>query len=67
MIDVKEEIRKAIADGQKSSGVVLYKAVERIAYLESELRECNNELCYRCGAYVDRYLGACDGCRWRMD
>lgn len=33
--------------------------------LVSELRDCRNELCLKCGAYKERHLGACDGCRWR--
>ena len=31
----------------------------------SELRDCRNELCLRCGSYREKHLGACDGCRWR--
>lgn len=37
----------------------------RIAYLKSELKDCRNELCLKCGQYRERHLGACDGCRWR--
>lgn len=33
--------------------------------LVSELRDCRNELCLKCGDYKQRHLGACDGCRWR--
>ena len=29
-----------------------------------ELKNCRNELCYRCGQYANAHLGACDGCRW---
>ena len=32
-----------------------------------DFRDCRNELCLRCGDYKQRYLGACDGCRWRAD
>ena len=35
-----------------------------VAGLESDLRDCVNELCLKCGAYHERYAGACDGCRW---
>ena len=34
-------------------------------HLMSELRDCRNELCLRCGSYREKHLGACDGCRWR--
>ena len=34
-------------------------------HLASELRDCRNELCLRCGSYREKHLGACDGCRWK--
>lgn len=37
------------------------KDVER---LERDYRDCRNELCLKCGAYKERHLGSCDGCRW---
>ena len=33
--------------------------------LLSELRDCRNELCLRCGEYKTAHLGSCDGCRWK--
>lgn len=39
----------------------------RIADLKSDLKDCRNELCLKCGDYKQRHLGACDGCRWRAD
>ena len=39
----------------------------RIAGLKSELKDCRNELCLKCGDYKQKHLGACDGCRWRSD
>lgn len=36
-----------------------------IAQLRTENRDLRNELCYRCGIYINAHLGACDGCRWR--
>ena len=32
--------------------------------IRAELRNCVNELCYKCGEYKNAHLGACDGCRW---
>lgn len=32
---------------------------------ESDFHDCRNELCLKCGAYTQKHLGACDGCRWR--
>lgn len=31
---------------------------------ESDFRDCRNELCMKCGRYLEKHLGACDGCRW---
>jgi hypothetical protein len=36
-----------------------------VAWMESDLRDCVNELCLRCGSYQNEHLGACDGCRWK--
>lgn len=33
--------------------------------IRSELKDCVNELCLKCGNYHESYLGACDGCRWK--
>lgn len=34
--------------------------------VESDLKDCVNELCLKCGAYHESYVGACDGCRWKQ-
>lgn len=34
-------------------------------WLASELKDCCNELCLRCGDYRNEHKGACDGCRWK--
>lgn len=39
----------------------------RVESLNTDLKDCRNELCLRCGQYKRRHLGACDGCRWRAD
>ena len=36
-----------------------------VAFMESNLRDCVNELCYRCGQYRMEHKGACDDCRWK--
>lgn len=42
-----------------------YENDNRIDELEKTLRDCRNELCLRCGRYVEKHNGACDGCRWK--
>ena len=39
--------------------------ISAITGTESDLKDCVNELCLKCGAYHESYLGACDGCRWK--
>lgn len=33
--------------------------------METDLHDCVNELCLKCGNYREEHLGACDGCRWK--
>ena len=37
------------------------------ADLIRELKDCRNELCLLCGRYREAHLGACDGCRWKLE
>ena len=39
--------------------------VSAISNMESDLHDCVNELCLRCGQYQTEHLGSCDGCRWK--
>jgi hypothetical protein len=32
---------------------------------ESDLKDCVNELCLKCGRYREEHLGACSDCRWK--
>ena len=43
----------------------LYLAAIAIDDLQTELQDCRDELCLRCGQYKEKHKGACDGCRWR--
>ena len=29
------------------------------------LKDCANELCQKCGQYVNDHLGSCDKCKWK--
>ena len=35
-------------------------------YAMSDLHDCVNELCLKCGQYREAHNGACDGCRWKQ-
>ena len=39
----------------------------RVEALKTDLKDCRNELCLRCGQYKTAHLGSCNGCRWRAD
>lgn len=39
--------------------------VSEINRTESDLYDCVNELCLKCGQYRTQHLGSCDGCRWK--
>ena len=38
--------------------------IAHVGSIESDLHDCVNELCYRCGQYREAHNGACNGCRW---
>ena len=38
---------------------------EAFKTLQTDLKDCRNELCLRCGDYKQAHLGACDDCRWK--
>ena len=38
--------------------------IAHVGSIESDLHDCVNELCLRCGSYHEEHNGACDGCRW---
>ena len=37
---------------------------DKIRRLQSELKNCRNEFCLKCGNYHLSYAGACDDCRY---
>ena len=38
------------------------KQNERLLF---SLKDCSNELCQKCGKYVNDHLGSCDHCKWK--
>ena len=43
----------------------LVKVINIVGDIESDLRDCVNELCLKCGRYREEHLGACSDCRWK--
>ena len=48
----------------RMDGTVMLEAADAIERLETDLKDCRNELCLKCGQYQTRHLGSCNGCRW---
>jgi hypothetical protein len=73
--DVMNEIVKSVDDltngdkdmaGQSARiSMDLTQLIVQVNSMESDLHDCVNELCLKCGSYHEAYLGACDGCRWK--
>ena len=61
---INEAFEDGYLKGRADAKSAISTASERIIRLETELRDCRNELCLRCGDYHRKHLGACDGCRW---
>lgn len=66
----KEANEKIIAelDAARNNMIQLKVTVQEMKceydLMRSDLKDCVNELCLKCGNYHESYLGACDGCRW---
>lgn len=43
---------------------LLNEGADAIEELLTDLKDCRNELCLRCGQYKTKHLGSCEGCRW---
>lgn len=55
-------------DGVKYNTSEAFKAVAfasaDVSSMETDLKDCVNELCLKCGTYRNAHKGACDSCRW---
>lgn len=60
----EDDVKTAIKEGHQVGYEMAKAKFERPTDLLRELKDCRNELCYRCGQYANAHLGACDGCRW---
>ena len=66
--DAVEEVKKMLvafgANAYRYASIALEHELE-IGKLKSDLENCRNELCYKCGDYKMAHRGACDDCRWK--
>ena len=59
-----DEVLEKIKQREIDLGIQIAVLQAEVANLKGELKDCANELCYRCGAYKREHEGACDTCRW---
>ena len=65
---MSDVVGRVIPVQKKDTKELLQTIVEdtvKVYRLRSELKNCRNELCLKCGNYHESYAGACDGCRYR--
>jgi len=61
-------VGRVIPVQKKSQDELIKGTIEELAMifrLRSELKNCRNELCLKCGNYKESHNGACDDCRYR--
>ena len=64
LIAMAERYQRGMEQWADEAANIQSSKENEIARLNSELRDCRNELCLECGKYKRRHIGACDGCRW---
>lgn len=58
-------LRKAAGPAIDFPDTLYDEAAYAIDELRRDLKDCQNELCLKCGDYKFAHKGACDGCRWK--
>jgi hypothetical protein len=57
-------IRRKAQDNYEVAEFMLVEP-EDYSKLKNTIANLHNELCERCGRYLNAHKGACDGCRWK--
>lgn len=73
MIDVDELIKALRRDAkplkfgvsEKLPCGYAFAAADALKQLQAENKAMRNELCQKCGRYIDEHNGSCNGCKWR--
>lgn len=63
----REETKKVLRTIDCDGDTQLIYALERAMWSMKNAQILRNELCNRCGNYINEHQGACDGCRWKED
>ena len=61
----QKELEERIHDTVSGLRDTVSRIINKCMNLQSELKNCRNELCLKCGNYREAHNGACDGCRYR--
>jgi len=60
--------RKTISNGSGAEVIpkgIANQAADALESLQSENKSLRNELCQRCGRYVNSHNGSCNSCIWK--
>ncbi len=61
-----ESNARLIAEALKKDDEI-WRLQGELAHVKAERDAMRNELCYKCGKYLEAHNGACDGCRWKKE
>lgn len=59
-----DKLKKALAEYELAGEPLSREVVNDLLKAITDLKDCRNELCLKCGRYHEKHLGACNGCRW---
>lgn len=59
-----DKLKKALAEYELAGEPLSRENVNDLLKALSDLNDCRNELCLKCGRYHEKHLGACNSCRW---
>ena len=60
-----DKVLDGIKQREIDMGIQIANQQAALKSMRVDLKDCVNELCLKCGAYHESYLGACDDCRWK--
>lgn len=63
---VAKKLGKSHSCTRAEAAAVLNECADKVEKIEKNYLDCRNELCLKCGKYIERYKGACADCRWKV-
>lgn len=65
LIENQQRHIEALMKANDSLKDAIARRDKQIEDMGKDRKDMHNELCGRCGLYLNEHNGACDGCRWR--